>query len=113
MKYFEILVIKSNRNSYYEGRFFVEALDKVMAISKVRQILEITNNEFEFYFKELGCREFYFNKNLQNKNRTAKNRVLESYFVGDNSVDYSVKTNITGFESSTIKELDFVDLRAY
>ena len=109
MKYYEILVTKNKQNSYYEGRFFIEDYSKVSAVNKVKQLLEITGNEFDFYIKELTLNDYNFNINLAEKRNSATKRMLKSYYK-NGKIDNKTNKNLSDLFKL---DLELIDLRAY
>ncbi len=80
MLYYEILVIASNMNSHYEGRFFIQAMDKSSAVAKVMDFLEITEiGEFKFYTRELSKDSYKQNLRVANDKKQISNRLLSNF----------------------------------
>lgn len=80
MLYYEILVIASNKNSHYEGRFFIKANDKYSACRKVMDFLEISEaKEFKFYTRELSKACYLQNIKVANEKKQVSNRLISNF----------------------------------
>lgn len=78
--YYEILVIGTNLNSHYEGRFFIKSNNKISAVNNVKNFLEVNNsNEFKFYIRQLNKESYLQNIKNANEKKLVSNKLLRNF----------------------------------